>query len=75
MILQDELHQYKADLMDRPALAVLNKMDIVSPEFAPPYFENLPVFQISAVTGQGTRELTYELLKQLNTIKSAKEAE
>src|SRR6187402_3036855 len=54
-ILLGELEQYRADLLDRPRLVVGTKVDAVQPdELAAMGFRH-PV--ISAVTGQGVREL------------------
>lgn len=72
-ILQTELREYRPELLARPALIALNKMDILPADYAPPDFGNLPVFPISAVTGHGTKPMLYEIIRQLNSIPPASE--
>ncbi len=72
-----ELEKYNPDLLKRPIVIAANKMDAVysededpaellRKEFEP---EGIPVYPISAVSGQGIRTLlyaVYELLKTVN---------
>ncbi len=65
--IESELEQYRTSLSDRPRLVVLNKTDVpdgqeladlVRPELAS---RGVPVFEVSAATRHGLRELTYAL--------------
>jgi GTP-binding protein len=68
--INDELQKYRADLANRPKIIVANKMDmpdsqIKLQEFKKHIGEDLEIFQISALTGQGLRELMYAAYERL----------
>ncbi|MBR6452301.1 MAG: GTPase ObgE [Lachnospiraceae bacterium] len=78
--IQKELEQYNAELAKRPQILVLNKTDAIVADPADPDYEDpverikkefepkgYPVYAISAVTGNGVKELLYEILKVLET--------
>jgi len=66
-----ELALFSPELAAKPQVVVLNKMDLPQAQEIWPIVEaamreqHLPVFAISAVTGQGTRELLYAVLEML----------
>ena len=67
-ILRRELENYSPDLLKKPAIVVLNKIDAVSDpsviEELKKYFKEkygLEVIAISALTGEGLKELKYKL--------------
>lgn len=71
-----ELEAYDASLMDKPQIIAANKLDVcpdqadeivakIKAAFAD---EDIPVYGISAVTGQGVKELLYAISKTLKTI-------
>ena len=55
-ILLDELERYQPDLVERPRIVVGSKADVVAPDFQPTGGFR-PDLVISAVTGQGVKEL------------------
>ncbi len=65
--IESELEQYRTSLSDRPRLVVLNKVDVPDgqeiADLARPELEarGLTVFEVSAATHAGLRELTYAL--------------
>jgi GTP-binding protein len=67
-----ELSLFSPGLADKPQVVVLNKMDLPQAQEIWPIVQaamrerHLPVFAISAVTGQGTRELLYAVLEVLD---------
>ena len=66
-----ELALFSPELVVKPQVVVLNKMDLPQAQEMWPTVEaamherSLPAFAISAVTGQGTRELLYTVLEVL----------
>ncbi len=73
--INQELERYSETLAKKPQIIAVNKMDIFTPEeqeialtlLKEELGEDVPMFPISAVSGQGIRELlyaAYELLKQ-----------
>ena len=71
-----ELEKYNPDLLKRPMVIAANKMDAVYTgdedpaellrrEFEP---EGIPVFPISAVSGQGVKKLLYGVSEKLKTV-------
>jgi GTPase len=74
--IERELFGYSPELAEKERWLVLNKMDLLSKEdFAEKAAELLkalewqrPVYSISAVTGEGTGELTADLMKRLEAI-------
>jgi GTP-binding protein len=76
--LREELRKYSGDLLKKPQLVVLNKVDSVSDkgrvEELKRYFEekyNLPVFVISALTGEGLKELKYALKREVEKVRNS----
>ncbi|MCY1227166.1 GTPase Obg [compost metagenome] len=78
----NELKKYDETLYDKPRWLVLNKLDVVPGEeratrvkdFIKRYKWKGPVFQISALTGEGCRELIYAIKDHLLAIKAAEAA-
>ncbi len=72
-----ELKKYSAELHEKPRWLVLNKMDMLDAdarvvavkEFIKRYRYKGPVFQISALTGEGTRELCFAIWEELQRFK------
>ena len=72
--INDELKAYKADLTERPMVIAANKIDCIVPgedpvarlreEFEP---KGIRVFPISAVTGEGVRELLLHVKEMLDS--------
>ncbi|MCD6375322.1 MAG: GTPase ObgE [Caldisericaceae bacterium] len=73
-ILYNELASYSPNLVKKPALVVLTKMDLQSEEFSPSKIGNgLPVVFISAVRGDHLDELKdqfYQLIKKADQIEN-----
>jgi len=69
--INEELVLYSAKLAAKPQIVALNKMDLPQAQQVWPSVQaamrerRIPVFAISAVTGQGIRELLYAVLKIL----------
>jgi len=72
-----ELEQYDAGLADKPRWLVFNKLDLLSEaereELIAAFLKNTgapdcPVFRISALTGEGCRELTQRLQEALTQL-------
>ena len=83
-IIENELEQFGKELEQRERWLVLNKADLLTKEQAEEYLksvtgqleEKLPVFLISAVSGQGCQELTKKIqtwLEQQKQIKAQAE--
>ncbi len=75
--INNELEKYNADIANRPQIIVANKIDAIYADGEDPVakikevFEKgmgVPVFPISAVTGQGVKELLYAISEKLETI-------
>lgn len=68
-VLRNELEQYNPELLERPFLVALNKMDtedseIFAPEFIKKYpFKKSTLIQVSAETGEGMDKLRTAILK------------
>ncbi|MCH5249645.1 MAG: GTPase ObgE [Lachnospiraceae bacterium] len=72
-----ELEAYNAEIASRPQIIAANKTDVIytdddpieriKAEFEP---KGIPVYPISAVTGQGVRELIYALRNKLDGLDS-----
>ena len=72
-----ELEAYNAEIAHRPQIIVANKIDMIygdddpvakiKAEFEP---KGIPVYAISAITGQGLRELLYDINNQLENLDS-----
>ena len=71
----EELRKYDEDLYNKPRWLVLNKIDIVEDpqrvvaDFVKDYGWDGPCFAISALSGIGTKELTYAIMEHLETSK------
>ena len=72
--INEELKQYSPELATRPQIVAANKLDILSD---PEQLERLrqhveskgyPLFELSAATHQGTRELMQQVAQQLSTL-------
>lgn len=75
-----ELAGYNAELAKRPQIVAANKCDIATDDSRKRFREyieglGLPCFEISAATGQGTRELVYEISNSLAKLPPIKEYE
>lgn len=71
-IIEKELKKYRRDLADRPRMIVANKMDMPDArekleEFRRHVGEDREIFEISALTGEGLRELMYTTYHRLQT--------
>ena len=72
-----ELEAYNAEIAHRPQIIVANKVDMIyggddpvakiRAEFEP---KGIPVYAISAITGQGLRELLYDINNRLENLDS-----
>ena len=72
-----ELEAYNAEIAHRPQIIVANKIDMIygdddpvakiRAEFEP---KDIPVYAISAITGQGLRELLYDINNRLENLDS-----
>jgi len=61
-ILRNELNLYNPELLNRPAVLVITKNDLLTEKNSEKMHEiNLPVFTISSVTGSGLEELKEQL--------------
>jgi GTP-binding protein len=68
-----ELQKYNQSIYDKPRWLVLNKLDLLQPEtrdervqrFVRDFDWNGPCFAISAITGDGCKELTYAIMDYL----------
>ena len=71
-LLREELSAYKEDLLQRPSIIALNKIDLQPMEDLAPHLEalkalGLQVFPISAVTGQGVNDLLQAVWLNIST--------
>ena len=73
-IICDELEKFNAELADRPQIVVANKTDIITDEKLYQDFcdeikkRGLTLFEISAATGKGTRELMLYVSSKLKEL-------
>lgn len=75
-MIMDELRAYNPKLLELPQAIAANKLDVLYDEGNDPLkalrdeFESqgIPVFGISAVSGEGVNELLYHLFKVLSTV-------
>ena len=73
--MNNEMGSFSSDLKDKPQIVVLNKTDIVQDEKNLKETENyfsengIPVFKISAITGEGLGLLKDEIVKNLELLK------
>lgn len=74
--IEDELAKFSPDLVDKPRWLVINKMDLVLAEehaaVRTGLLEKLhwqgPVFEVSAITGEGTREVGQAVMRELEAM-------
>lgn len=74
--IHEELRHYNPELLKRPMVIAANKMDAVYPKDEDPLMvlrrefesEGIPVYPISAVSGQGIKELLYKVYELLGTV-------
>ena len=78
-----ELEKYSPDLAERERWLVLNKIDLLDEDEVESRKQKLlaelewdgPVFTMSAVSGEGTKELTYKLMEHLEAMHQESEVE
>lgn len=74
-----ELHNYSEELAGKPRWLVFNKLDLLPSEQQDAVCQSIidalewqgPVFRISAIRSQGTRELGFAMMEFLETLKKA----
>ena len=83
----EELRKYDQSLFEKPRWVALNKVDLLPEDeraariaefvqrFLGPGVDGSQVFVISAMTGEGCRELTYAVMDHLDRIKAIAETE
>ena len=65
-MLLKEMEKFDPEMLRKPRVLLVTKMDIVPEEFKCPVFEDgVQVLQVSSITGQGLEELKDELWKKL----------
>jgi GTP-binding protein len=77
-----ELEKFNPDLLDEPRWLVLNKLDLMPKEDAQIRCRDIvkrlqwkgPVFEISAISGDGTRELVFDIMNYLEENDEATQA-
>jgi GTP-binding protein len=80
-VIESELEQYKTSLSDRPRLVVLNKVDVPAAralaDLVKPELEarGLRVFELSAATREGLRELSFALAETVAAHRAAQPVE
>jgi GTP-binding protein len=70
--LREELRLFSEKLMEKPKIIVLTKTDLTPPDQkieTPDFGDHLEVFEISAATGDGVKELVYRLGMLIETMK------
>jgi GTPase len=68
----EELRLFSEKLMEKPKIIVLTKTDLTPPDEkneTPDFGDHLEVFEISAATGDGVKELVYRLGMLIETMK------
>lgn len=74
--IESELSKHSAELADKPRWLVINKIDLIAPEDREDVVVSLvaelgwqgPVYQVSAETGEGTRDLATAVMRELEEI-------
>lgn len=74
--IEDELAKFSPDLVDKPRWLVINKMDLVLAGERAAVRNDLleklhwqgPVFEVSAITGEGTREVGQAVMRELEAM-------
>ena len=79
-MLNQELHEYNPEIADKPQIKVVNKIDTLSDEELADIKAKLEssgekIFFISALRGDGLKELLDEMWRQLALLNDAEEAE
>jgi GTP-binding protein len=83
----EELRRYDESLYDKPRWLVLNKVDLLPEDERATRIEafldaflgsateaRMPVHVISALTGEGCRELTFAIMEHLDTVRAREAA-
>jgi GTP-binding protein len=77
----NELKKYDQELYDKPRWLVLNKIDMLEnskekvADFVKDYGWDGRVFAISAISGNGCKELTYAIMDHIDQARAQREAE
>ena len=77
-----ELEKFSPDLLNEPRWLVLNKLDLLPKDEAQKRCKDIvkrlkwkaPVYEITAINGNGTRELTFDIMKFLEKNNEAAQA-
>ncbi len=69
--IETELHKYSQQLVAKPKVILISKMDIAEPDFKLPAFNHIPVLPISSVSGKGLNELKDLFWSQIQLTKDA----
>ncbi|MBA4541379.1 GTPase ObgE [Thermoactinomyces daqus] len=76
--INEEIRQYRADLINRPQIVAANKMDLPEAEEHLERFRekigDVPVYPISAATGQGVKELLFAVSRLLDQVEQEESA-
>jgi GTPase len=78
----EELRKYDEELFLKPRWLVLNKVDMTDAELLEPlrqrfiaaFGESIPIHVISALTGEGTKQLCYAISEHVEAARAAKQA-
>nr|HAT8712960.1 Obg family GTPase CgtA [Legionella jordanis] len=78
-VILKELEEYDPELLTKPRWLVLNKLDLVEEKERPQAVKAIidgldwhgKVFQVSAITGEGTQQLCYSLMQLIDEMKEA----
>ncbi|MEW6444541.1 MAG: Obg family GTPase CgtA [Pseudomonadota bacterium] len=81
-VILGELEKYSEELLDRPRWLVLNKLDLLPEDERETRCQSViegldwagPVFRISAISGDGTRELVFRIMAFLEERRDAQRA-
>ncbi len=73
--IEGELAKFSDELANRERWLVLNKIDLIPPELRDEFCDDItsrlgwegPVFRVSAISGEGTRELVYRIMEHIET--------
>ena len=79
MLFRSEVEKFSEELLDRPRWLVLNKLDLLPEDEREARCQAIidglawegPVFRISAISGDGTRELTFRIMDVLEASREA----
>jgi GTP-binding protein len=75
-VIMSELANFGADLESKPMIVVASKVDVANPEKLAKLKKyaarkRLPFFEISAVTGQGVKELQWAMARYVEQVRAA----